>query len=78
MSLFNSATVQQIQALARCGTPEMAPLVELLTTALARAQDQLVKAESTSQIYRLQGIATALNDLLLGIKKAPDALTKLG
>jgi hypothetical protein len=70
MSLFNSLNHQQLQALARCGSPEMAPFREFLTTASGKIQDSLMKADHPMQIYRLQGEATVLNDLLLAIDKA--------
>jgi hypothetical protein len=73
MSLFNSLNHQQLQALARCGTPEMAPLRELLTTTLGQAKDSLMKADTPMQLHRLQGVATVLNDLLLAIDKANKA-----
>jgi hypothetical protein len=78
MSLFNSATPQQIQALARCGTPDMAPLVELLTATVGRLHNSLAVTDTPNAIYRLQGEVTALNDLLLSIKKAPEALARMG
>jgi hypothetical protein len=78
MSLFNSATPPQIQALARLGTPDMAPLGDLLGQTVSRLQDQMVRAETMIAVYRLQGEITALNDLLLSIKKAPEALSRFG
>ncbi len=72
MSLFNSATPPQIQALARLGTPDM------LGQTVSRLQDQMVRAETMIAVYRLQGEITALNDLLLSIKKAPEALSRFG
>ena len=77
MSLFNSATPQQIQALARCGSPEMAPLRDLLTDVMVRTSDQMAKADSTMVIYRLQGEYAVLKDLLQAIIKAPEALGRL-
>lgn len=76
MSLFNAATPQQLHALARLGSPEMAPLVELLATTVARLQEQLVKADATHAIYRLQGEVAVLNDMLQSIKRAPEALAR--
>ncbi len=55
----------------------MAPVSELLGQTVIRLQDQLVKAESVMVVHRLQGEITALNDLLLSIKKAPEALSRL-
>jgi hypothetical protein len=78
MSLFNNATPQQIQTLARLGTPDMAPLGELLGQTASRLQDQMVRAETMIAVYRLQGEITVLNDLLLSIKKAPEALARVG
>ena len=77
MSLFNSATPQQIQALARCGSPEMAPLRDLLTDVMVRISDQMAKADSTMVIYRLQGEYAVVKDLLQAIIKAPEALGRL-
>ena len=76
MSLFNSATPQQIQALARCGTPEMAPLTDLLADVMMRVSEQMAKAEAAYQVHRLQGEYAVLKDLLLSIKKAPEALAR--
>lgn len=77
MSLFNSATPQQIQALARCGSPEMAPLRDLLSDVLVRLGDQLAKADSTMAVYRYQGEYAVIKDLLQTILKAPEALGRL-
>ena len=77
MSLFNGATPQQLQALARCGSPEMAPLRDLLTDVMVRISDQMAKADSTMVIYRLQGEYAVLKDLLQAIYKAPEALGRL-
>lgn len=71
MSLFNNATPQQLQALARCGSPEMAPFRELLAHRLARLGDQLAKADTRIVIHRLQGEYAVIKDLLLAIAKAP-------
>jgi hypothetical protein len=56
----------------------MAPLGELLGQTVSRLQDQMVRAETMIAVYRLQGEITALNDLLLSIKKAPEALSRFG
>lgn len=73
MSLFNSLNHQHLQALARCGSPEMAPLRDLLTTLLGQTKDALVKADHPMQIHRLQGMSTVLQDLLLAITNAGKA-----
>ena len=77
MSLFNGATPQQLQALARCGSPEMAPLRDLLTDVMVKTSDQMAKADATMVIYRLQGEYAVLKDLLQAIIKAPEALGRL-
>ena len=77
MSLFNSATPQQIQALARCGSPEMAPLQDLLLDVAARISDQLAKADAPMMVYRYQGELLVINELLQAVKKAPEALSRL-
>lgn len=74
MSLFNSATPQQLQALARCGTPEMAPLRDLLGDVLVRLGEQLAKADAPMTLYRYQGEYTAVKDLLQAIVKVPETL----
>ena len=70
MSLFNTANSQQVKALAQCGTPEMAPLRDLLTTELDKVLDKLVKTDASMQLYRLQGEAIVLDDLLKAITGA--------
>ena len=77
MSLFNSATPQQIQALARCGSPEMAPLRDLLLDVAARISDQLAKADAPMMVYRYQGELLVINELLQAVKKAPESLSRL-
>jgi hypothetical protein len=77
MSLFNSATPQQIQALARCGSPEMAPLRDLLLDVAARISDQLAKADAPMMVYRYQGELLVINELLQAVKKAPETLSRL-
>ena len=77
MSLFSSATPQQIQALARCGSPEMAPLRDLLTDVMVRISDQMAKADAPMVIYRQQGEYAVVKDLLQAIIKAPEALGRL-
>ena len=77
MSLFNSATPQQIQALARCGSPEMAPLRDLLLDVAARISDQLAKADAPMMVYRYQGELLAINELLQAVKKSPETLSRL-
>jgi len=77
MSLFNNATPQQTQALARCGSPDMAPFRDLLASRIARLSDQLAKADTLVAIHRLQGEYTVLKDLLQAIAKAPDTLSRL-
>jgi hypothetical protein len=56
----------------------MAPLVELLTATVGRLHNSLAVTDTPNAIYRLQGEVTALNDLLLSIKKAPEALARMG
>ena len=77
MSLFNSATPQQLQALARCGSPEMAPLQDLLTDVMVRISEQMAKADAPMVIYRQQGEYAVVKDLLQAILKAPEALGRL-
>lgn len=77
MSLFSSATPQQIQALARCGSPEMAPLRDLLLDVAARISDQLAKADAPMMVYRYQGELLVINELLQAVKKAPETLSRL-
>lgn len=74
MSLFNSATPQQLQALTRCGSPEMAPLRDLLGDVLVRLGEQMAKADAPMTIYRYQGEYIAVKDLLQAMTKVSEAL----
>ena len=70
MSLFNRTTPQQLRTLERCRAPEMAPLLELLTSTLAEAQAQLLVADAPVVVYRLQGKCAVLKGLLDAIRAA--------
>ena len=70
MALFQRLTPQQLQALKRCRSPELSPLVDLLTSTLVEIQEQLLVADSPVGVHRLQGEAVMLKALLAAITAA--------
>jgi len=68
--LLQSATKQQAEALRRLLLPELRPLLELLESELDKSQAQLVKADETLRIYRLQGRVQFIADFLQSVQKA--------
>lgn len=68
--LLQSASKQQAEALRRLRSSDMKPLLELLDSELAKSRAQLVKADETMRVYRLQGRVTMLEDILQSVEKA--------
>lgn len=73
--LLQSATKQQVEAVRRLHLSEMKPLLELLESDLEKSRAQLVRADETPKIYRLQGRVQILEDLLQSVAKAGDIFT---
>jgi len=61
----------------RLQAEEFAPLVEFLKESRAGTLEQLVSVVQIEQIYRLQGEAGVLGDLLSHIKNSNELVTKL-
>ena len=61
----------------RLQAEEFAPLVEFLKESRSGTLEQLVSVVQIEQIYRLQGEAGILGDLLSHIKNSNELVTKL-
>lgn len=76
MSLFTTQDKQQVYALARCGAPDMQPLLKLFNSELEEAKRALILATDTEHFRRLQGRAQALSDFLEAVQDAPSVLER--
>ena len=65
------------RALAHLNNPEMKPLVDFLRAQRLDVLEQLTKASTEQQIYRLQGEAGTIGELLGLIEGAEALLLKL-
>ncbi len=65
------------RCLQRLQAEEFSPLVEWLRESRKSTQDQLVEVEKLEQIYRLQGEAGVLGEILSRIKGSNELVTKL-
>lgn len=73
---FRDATPQQLTALAHCRGGEMAHLVELIQHELLNTQGALMKADEPAQLYRLQGKANVLKDLVDAVETSSERLAR--
>ena len=74
---FREANYQQLNALSKCRLGEMKAVIDLLEAELADATASLVKADDMARVYRLQGKASVLKDLVEAINASPEQLARL-
>lgn len=63
---------QHLQALHNCRNDQK--LVELFEKVLGETKESLVKADDTTQLFRLQGKASVLQDFLSAVDKAGEVM----
>ena len=68
---------QVVRCLQHLRAPEFAPLIAYLEESRKGTLEQLVQVVQIEQIYRLQGEAGILGDLLSHIKNSSELITKL-
>jgi len=67
---LNSMETAHVKALARLREPGYEKLLEVLQLQLEETKAQLVAADETARIHRLQGRAQAFDDLLKAVNDA--------
>jgi hypothetical protein len=73
---FKDANPSQLAAASRLQLGEFAPLLGLLESELRQTQDRLLVATETPLMYRLQGKASALKDVLDLVNESGDRLNR--
>ena len=71
-----SASIAQLEALNRCRLPEMVELITFLRDNYTAILESMAKVDDPKDVYRLQGKATALSELVRAIDDAPKQLAK--
>lgn len=73
---FKDANPSQLAAASRLRLDESAPLLELLESELRQTQERLLVATEVPLMYRLQGKASALKDVLDLASDAGDRMNR--
>lgn len=74
--ILQNATNQELVALQFLNGPQGVALLNRLRSELEGTHAQLVKADEMARIYRLQGRAAVLQEILNAAEKAHDLLTR--
>lgn len=77
MNTFGKLDRQQLIALVRCSSPEMASLVPLFEKVLDDTKAALVRTDDLGHFQRLQGRAQVIEDFLEAVSSAPSVLERL-
>lgn len=77
MNIFSKADRSQLQALARCAQPEMAPLLQLFENVRQETMHSLVYADEVEHTRRMQYRVRVIEDFLQAVREAPTVLERV-